>query len=110
RHFQVPSSDINSCIKNKTLDPLLRLYNRSKLKRKCRIDSTKSCVAFIKEGGDVDMMSDDLFVPLLRYHTRQNVIQETDGDNEDENYEPLLNYHHEQEIPTVISPDEPILY
>ncbi|CAF3377688.1 unnamed protein product [Rotaria sp. Silwood2] len=74
KHIQVPPSGINNCIRNKTFEPLLQLHNRSKLKHKCRSDSTKNFIAFIKEVGDDDKMSDDPFIPLLRYHTRQNVI------------------------------------
>ncbi|CAF1523613.1 unnamed protein product, partial [Didymodactylos carnosus] len=111
QHCHISQSDINNCIKNNSVQPLSSLGHRLELKRKRAtdtIDSKRTCTDYSQATDYENENNNEKFIPLLHYHTRRSVFQETNVD-ENEHYQSLLKYHHEEDASYVQSPDNPVL-
>ncbi|CAM2704830.1 unnamed protein product [Rotaria socialis] len=110
RNFKLSPSDINDCLSKNSLKPLSSLVHRLRLKRRRSNDGRKIQCNYSESPDLQKEKNDQELVPLLRYHTRRIVFQETDDVDTNESYESLLKYHCEGHNDQAQSPDDSLLY
>ncbi|CAF3801091.1 unnamed protein product [Rotaria sordida] len=79
QHFKLSPSDIHNCLTNNSLQSLSSLVHRLELKRRRTDDSRKTHIDYFESTDYENKKNDEKFVPLLHYHTRTSVFQETDN-------------------------------